>query len=96
MAQQKITFISADGKEFKTELEANARDEFLKVEKDVEAYIVAAGLAKAQAGLMRKHIPGYLVFKAQGVVVAAEAGEDTGTGEQTAAVEGSEQTAEVA
>lgn len=82
MAQTKTTYLSTDGKEFKTELEADARDMYLKLQGGVEAYIVAAGLDKAPAGMLRKHIPGYISFcKTGGVSVdgtppEAEPGDD--------------------
>lgn len=80
MAQAKVTYLSKDNKEFDTELQADARDKFLEVEPQIEAYITAAGLAKAQAGLMRKHIAGFLVFQEKGVVVPA--GDDPENGEE--------------
>jgi hypothetical protein len=76
MAKAKVTYLSQDGKEFETELQADARDKFLEVAPQIEAYIVAAGLAKAQAGLMRKHIAGFLVFQEKGVVVDNGSDED--------------------
>lgn len=60
MAKTKILFVADDGKEFDTEEAANAHDTFLKSKESIEAYITYAGLEKAQAGLLRTHIAGYL------------------------------------
>lgn len=62
MAIAKVKYYSKDGKGFDTELEADARDKFLEMQPSIEAYIVAAGLKKAQAGLMRKHLSGFSAF----------------------------------
>ena len=85
MAKIKQTFLSDDDKEFGTEAEADARNMFLKTENSIEAYILAAGLQKAQAGLMRKHIAGYLSFAEKGAIELSaaavgnvEVGDDTG------------------
>ena len=74
MAKIKQTFLSRDDKEFATALEADGRDKFLDMQDSIEAYIVAAKLQKAQAGLMRKHLPGYQAFLETGKAEAAEAG----------------------
>ena len=75
MAKTKQVYISNDGKEFDTELEADARDQFLMMENQIEGYIVAAGLKKAQAGLMRKHLAGFAAYIAGGEVPVATEGE---------------------
>ena len=88
MAKQAPTrYLSNDAKEFATEAEADARNMFLKVQDSIDAYIAESRLEKAQAGLMRKHIPGYLAFAERGAVeLAASAtgdvlpGDDTGDG----------------
>jgi hypothetical protein len=70
MAQIKHTYLSRDGKEFATELEADGRDKFLDMQDSIEAYCAAANLHKAQAGLMRKHLPGYAAFVETGKIEA--------------------------
>jgi hypothetical protein len=62
MAIAKTRYYSKDNKGYDTELEADARDRFLEMQGSIEAYIVAAGLKKAQAGLMRKHLSGFSAF----------------------------------
>lgn len=62
MAKQISKFLSNDGTEFATEHEANAHDESLAAANSIEAYFKRAGYEKAQAGLLRKAIPGYLAF----------------------------------
>lgn len=62
MAKIKNVYLSDDNKEFATEAEADAHNAGLANAKAIEAYIVEAKLMKAQAGLMRKHIAGYLAF----------------------------------
>jgi len=63
MAQIKQIFVADDGKEFATEAAADAHNMALQVGNHVEAYIQANGITKAQAGLFRKHLPGYLAFR---------------------------------
>lgn len=94
MAKTKVVFVSQDGKQFEDEAACDAHDTYINQQKQIEAYITGAKLAKAQAGLMRKHIAGWLVFQATGRVPAlagdesAEAGEgesaEAGEGETTA------------
>ena len=62
MAKIKQTFQSEDGKEFATELEADAHDRLKKEEPTIAAYCEQVGLQKAQLGLLKKHIPGFLIF----------------------------------
>lgn len=65
MAQQKITYLANDGKEFKTEAEALAHDHFKAIEHRVEDFIVAQELGKAAAGLVRRLIPLYEIHVKQ-------------------------------
>ena len=56
---------SEDGtKEFNTAAEADAYDAGVKNAAVIEAYITKAGLLKAQAGLMRKHLASFISFEA--------------------------------
>ena len=64
MAKTKTLYVADDGKEFDTEHECNAHDAYLQRAGNIEAYIVDRGLAKAQAGLMRTHLAGYIAFHA--------------------------------
>jgi hypothetical protein len=63
MAKTKTLFIAADDREFETEEACDAHDEYLRSAGNIEAYIVAKNLHKAQAGLMRTHLAGYLAFR---------------------------------
>jgi hypothetical protein len=73
MATAIIKYAAADGKLFTTEMAANGHDKALSVAPSVQAYIEAAGLIKAGAGLVAKHIPAYLAFvEAQAATPAAE------------------------
>lgn len=60
MATKKIVYIARDGKEFKTEQECDAHEAYLRLAIRIEDYVTSAGLGKAQAGLMRRHIAGYV------------------------------------
>jgi hypothetical protein len=71
MAKIKQTFQAEDGKEFATELEADAHDRGKKEETAIVAYCEAVGLQKAQLGLLRKHIPGFLIFAEKRAAQAA-------------------------
>lgn len=68
MANQKITFIADDGKEFTDEGAADAHNASLKHSAKVEEYIAAAGLEKAGAGLARKHLPAFALFLETGTL----------------------------
>lgn len=72
MAKIKQVFLSDDGKEFDTEAAADAHNMSLQVGNHVEAYIQANGITKAQAGLFRKHLPGYLAFREANPDASAE------------------------
>lgn len=60
MAQVKQVFIANDGKEFGTEAEADAHDVALAAADSIKSYVTGAGLKKAQATLVSKHIAAYL------------------------------------
>lgn len=62
MAKTKTLYLANDNTEFDTEQAADAHNVTLAKGSHIEAYIVDAGLEKAQAGLMRKHIAQYLAF----------------------------------
>lgn len=64
MSKTKTLYIADDSKEFGTEAEMLAHDEYLRSAGNIEAYIVEKGLQKAQAGLMRKHLAAYIAFRA--------------------------------
>lgn len=55
-------YSAIDGTEFSTEHEADAHTKSIVSGNSVEAYIRAANQTKAQAGLLRKHVPAYLAF----------------------------------
>lgn len=58
------SYKTSDGKVFKTEIEAAGHEKYLEIKPVVEAFIEKAGLQKAQAGLMRKHLPAFVAFQA--------------------------------
>lgn len=64
MAKTKTLYVADDGKEFDTAEACDAHDVYLRDAGNFEAYIVSKGLAKAQAGLMRTHLAGYMAFRA--------------------------------
>lgn len=64
MAKTKTLYVAADDREFDTAEACDAHDEYLRSAGNIEAYIVAKSLHKAQAGLMRTHLAGYLSFRA--------------------------------
>lgn len=68
-------YITADGKEFKNELDALGHDMTLKISTIVEGYIAKAGInpEKAQAGLLRKNIPAFIGYMSQFGATAEEA-----------------------
>jgi hypothetical protein len=72
MAKTRQVYIAEDGKEFDTEAECNAHDAGLANSAVIEAYITHAKLEKAQAGLMRKHIAGYIAFAASGAAQSVD------------------------
>ena len=63
MAKTKTLYVAADDREFDTAEACDAHDEYLRSAGNIEAYIVAKNLHKAQAGLMRTHLAGYLAFR---------------------------------
>lgn len=65
MAKIKQLYLALDGTEFDVEADADAHDAFLAAENSIEAYITHADLKKAQAGLMRRHLSGYIAFQEQ-------------------------------
>ncbi len=72
MAKIKQVYVSRDGKEFESEVEADAHERSLDMQENIEKYIVASGLQKAQAGLMRKHLPAFATFVETGYVAPVE------------------------
>lgn len=56
-------FVTADGKEFATQLEAEGHEMSVKTKEEVEAFVVASGLTKIQAGVARKAIPAFLAYR---------------------------------
>lgn len=62
MAKQISKFLDDNGNEFDTNEAADASNAFIAAEFSIEAYIEFAGLKLAQAGLMRRHVAGYLAF----------------------------------
>ena len=56
-------FVTADGKEFSTQLEAEGHEMALQTREVVEGFIAAAGYKKVQAGMARKMIPAFLAFQ---------------------------------
>ena len=60
-------YITTDGKEFKSEMDARGHDTALKISSVVEGYIAEAGMKhkKAQAGLLRKHLPAFIGWMSQ-------------------------------
>lgn len=70
MATQKLTFVTADGKSFDTEAEADAHEAGLQAAESIKSYVQHAGLKKAQATLVRNHIAGYLGFVKPPVLAA--------------------------
>lgn len=85
MVKKVDLFVTSDGKEFKDEGSANAHEKGLEKAEKIEGYIAAAGLQKAQAGLMRKHIAAYLSFEETGQVPAraAEEAEEAGAADES-------------
>lgn len=72
MAKEQTKYIADDGTAFDTLEEAEHHDAVVQDLKKVEDYISAAGLEKAQAGLMRKHLPQWLAFLNNGVAPKRE------------------------
>lgn len=64
MAKIISKYLSDDGKEFDTAEAADAHNASIQHAKLIEAYIVHAKLEKAQAGLLRKHLAGFIAFEA--------------------------------
>lgn len=62
MAKQISKYLDNNDNEFDTEAEADASNAFIAAEYSIEAFIVSEGLAKAQAGLVRRLIPAYIAF----------------------------------
>lgn len=62
MAKTKTTFLADDGKEFATELEADAHNKYNAIEHRIEDFIDETKQPKATAGLLRRLLPQYLVF----------------------------------
>ena len=60
MAKTKTIYVANDEKEFGTEAECEAHNAWLESQDSIEKYIAYAGLEKAQAGLLRTHVAGYL------------------------------------
>ncbi len=57
-------FVTEDGKEFASQIEAEGHEMSLKTKEGVEAFIAAAGYKKVQAGMARKMVPAFLAFQA--------------------------------
>jgi len=72
MAKTLTKYLAEDGTEFDNEVDADAHDAALAESKQFDDYIAAAGLEKAQAGLMRKHLPQFLAFINDGIPPAVE------------------------
>jgi hypothetical protein len=71
MATIKQTFLASDGKEFKTEHEADAHDLYKSIAHKIDDFTTASNLKPAQATLARTYITGYLAhsklnFKSEG------------------------------
>jgi hypothetical protein len=64
MATPVTKFMTSDGKEFDTELEADGHEAGLKHAKLIEAYIAKSGALKAGAGMLRNHLPQFIAFQA--------------------------------
>jgi hypothetical protein len=64
MAKLISAYQSADGKEFATELEADAHDLSLSMAANIAAYIEVTGLKKAEATRASKYISGFAAFSA--------------------------------
>jgi hypothetical protein len=62
MATTKTIYVAADGKEFDTEQDCNAHEVGLRLQVRIDEYIESAGLVKANAGFLRRHIPGFIAF----------------------------------
>jgi len=62
MAKQLTKYVDNKGTEFNTEAEADASNAFIESEFSIEAFCTNEGLAKAQAGLMRRLLPAYIAF----------------------------------
>ena len=56
-------FVTADGKEFDTQAEAEGHEMSLQFKEVVEAFITAQGYKKVQAGIVRKAVPAFLAFQ---------------------------------
>jgi hypothetical protein len=76
MAKTKTIYVAGDGKEFDDEAACDSHDMYLAEQAKIESYIAATKLAKAQAGLMRKHLAGYMSFLKTGKVPEPEAAAD--------------------
>lgn len=87
MAQVKNIYVAADGTQFDSEQAADAHDQYLESAGHIEAYIQSAGLEKAQAGLMRKHLAGYLAFAQSNPDASAETPAERAAAEKAAAKE---------
>lgn len=96
-------FVTTDNREFLDENEAQAHQAYLNNAEVVDAYIDGQGLGKAQAGLLRRHLPAFGLFKDSYVPGTwkrpepEKAGEKAAEGEaQPAGEQTAEQTAEAA
>ena len=63
MAEQRITYVTADGKSFKDADRASEHESYLKNKDVIEAYIAKAGLAKVAAGHARRNIASFLAYQ---------------------------------
>lgn len=64
MAKFCPSYEASDGKKFPTELEADAHDAAIACADEVNAYVAAAGLGKAEATRALKYISGFKAFTA--------------------------------
>lgn len=62
MATTKTVYVAADGKEFDTEQACAAHEIGIRMSVRIEEYIKSAGLVKANAGFLRRHLPAFLAF----------------------------------
>lgn len=64
MATAVQKFVTADGKEFASLIEAEGHEMALQTKEIVEAFIVAAQYKPVRAGVARKVIPAFLAYQA--------------------------------
>lgn len=63
MGKQKIVYVADDGSEFESEAELQNYEFALSMSKEVEEFLTENEVAKPTAGMLRKQIPAFLLWK---------------------------------